>query len=496
MQQLSGLDTLFLNIETGSTYGHVSGLALFDPTTAPEAPDFDDLKALISERLHLVPPYRHRLVEVPFGLDQPYWIEDPDFDLDFHVRHIALPAPGGTRQLAAQVERIVSRPLDRRRPLWELYMIEGLENGYVAYLNKIHHCAIDGVTGGEILANLLDTTPEGREIAQPDTPWRPDDAPTEVEMLGRGLVSVACSPLKGARLGAKTLRNLPAISRAVIGLPSLSRLSALGGRATDALLSEASTKPPRTSLNTRIGPHRHFGFTSIPLTDARVVKTAYDVSLNDVILAMCAGALRNYLDGRDELPVDPLIAMLPISVSTGSEPDPSGNRIASMTASLHTHVEDPVARLESIHASMLIAKETHQALPATLLQDVAQFAPPAVAARAARVATRASAGNWVDLPYNVVISNVPGPQQPLYGGGARLIANYPITAIHDGVGLNITVQSYDGSLDFGIIGCRDLVPDVWSIVDLLHAATSELKGHAEALLAERARVVDDVGVPT
>jgi WS/DGAT/MGAT family acyltransferase len=488
MQQLSGLDTLFLNIETGATYGHVSGLALFDPATTSGPTDFDSLKALIDARIHLVPPYRRRLVEVPFGLDQPYWIEDPDFDLDFHVRHIGLPAPGDTRQLAAQVERIVSRPLDRRRPLWELYMIEGLDSGYIAQLSKIHHCAIDGVTGAEILASLLDASPEGRDVEPPVKAWRPDREPSDVEMLRRGLLSVALSPVKGARLGAKALSSLPAITRSAFEMPALAQLKTLGGRPTDALLSEASTRPPRTSFNTRIGPHRHFGFTSIPLSDVKTVRRAYDVTINDVVMAMCAGALRGYLDGRGELPVDPLIAMVPISVRTDEAAGMVGNQVAGMTASLHTHVPDPIGRLESIHASMLIAKETHEAIPAALLQDVAQFSPPAVTARAARVVTRASARNWVDLPYNIVISNVPGPQFPLYGGGARLVANYPISAIHDGVGLNITVQSYDGNLDVGVVGCRDLVPDVWNIVDRLRAATDELKEHAQKRLAEQQTV--------
>ena len=280
-------------------------------------------------------------------------------------------------------------------------------------------------------------------------------------MLCRGLLSVARSPLKGARLGAKTFSNLPAITRYAVGTPSLSRLVSLTGRPSNTLLSEAPSTPPRTSFNTRIGPHRHLAFTSIPLHDVAIVENTYGVSLDDVVMSMCAGALRTYLDDRDELPDDPLIAMIPV---------------ANMTASLHTHVADPEARLESIHASMLIAEETHQAIPETLLDEAAQFSPPAVTARAARVVARASARNWVDLPYNVVISNVPGPQVALFGAGARLVANYPISAIHDGAGLNIAVQSYDGNLDVGIVGCRELVPDVSRIADLLHTSLDELLG--------------------
>jgi WS/DGAT/MGAT family acyltransferase len=188
MHQLTGLDTSFLNLETPTTYGHVSGLAIFDPSSASVPSTFEDVKRLIEERIHLLPPYRRRLVEVPFGLDHPYWIEDPDFDLDFHVRHMGLPAPGDARQLAEQVSRIVARPLDRTRPLWELYVIEGLEGGYVAQLTKIHHCAIDGVSGAELLTTLLDLTPEPRKVEAPRRAWRPEPVPTAVEMWARGML--------------------------------------------------------------------------------------------------------------------------------------------------------------------------------------------------------------------------------------------------------------------------------------------------------------------
>ncbi len=204
------------------------------------------------------------------------------------------------------------------------------------------------------------------------------------------------------------------------------------------------------------------------------VKNAHGVTINDVILAMCATALRNYLDGRDELPDDPLIAMVPVSVRTEEQAGELGNQVASMTTSIHTDLENPLLRLQAIHESMMIAKDTHNAIPASLQQDIAQFSPPAVAGRASRLITRAAARRIVDLPYNVVISNVPGPQFPLYGMGAELVANYPVSTITDGSGLNFTVQSYNGNLDFGIIGCRDLVPDISDFVGLINDAIDEL----------------------
>jgi len=477
MQQLTGLDTSFLNLETSTTYGHVSGLAVFDPSKASVPPTLEDLKQTILERLHLLPPYRRRLVEVPLGLDHPYWIEDPDFDIDFHVRHIGLPPPGDAKQLSEQVSRIVARPLDRSRPLWELYLIEGLEGGYFAQLTKIHHCAIDGVSGAEILSLLLDVSPEPRVIEPPRKAWRPEPKPTDLEMLARGAWAVAWTPYKAIRLARQAVRHLPGLSRSLgFGeLPGEALINRVLGRKPDPMLSEAPTQAPFTSLNGEISQHRKFSFCSLPLADVKEIKQARGVTVNDVIMALCGGALRRYLDKRGELPPDPLVAMVPVSVRTEEHKGSFGNQVSSMSACLHTHIADPLQRLDRVHESMLVAKEQHKALPATLLQDFAQFAPPAVAARAARVVARAATTQWVDVPFNVVISNVPGPQFSLYGLGSKLVAHYPVSAINDGVGLNITVQSYDGSLDFGAIGCREMVPDIWDLMDYLKDELLDLK---------------------
>jgi len=482
MRQLSGLDTTFLNIETPTTYGHVSGLAIFDPAEAEHPATLEDVKNLIRERIHLLPPYRRRLVEVPFGLDQPYWIEDPDFDLDFHIRQLALPPPGNRHQLADQVARIVARPLDRSRPLWELYLIDGLEGGLSAQLTKIHHCAIDGVSGAEILGNLLDIEPTPRAVQQPETTWTPDEEPSQVEMFMRGMLAVAATPRKGIRLGLKSMRHLPELAESMgFGpLPGTDTINRLTGRRKAEMLSRAPTKPPRTSFNGRISAHRRFAFESFELARVKAVKSTFGVTVNDVIMAMCAGTLRRYLDAHDELPEASLVAMVPVSVRTEEQSGTYGNQVASMTASLHTDIEDPIERLAAIHESMRVAKEKHQALPAEILQDFAQFTAPAIAARASRVIARAAVAELVDLPFNVVISNVPGPQFPLYGIGAKLIANYPVSAINDGVGLNMTVQSYNGSLDFGFVACRELVPDLWELIDHLGDSLEALESAAES----------------
>jgi WS/DGAT/MGAT family acyltransferase len=379
------------------------------------------------------------------------------------------------------VSRIVARPLDRRRPLWELYVIEGFRNGLVAQLTKIHHCAIDGVSGAEILANLLDLEPEPLKVEPPRRRWRPEPEPTQVEMLARGVWSVAGTPRKAWRLGREALRHLPELTRSLgFGeLPGAGLLNRLIGRRPAPLLSEASGRAPRTSFNARITPHRRFAFGSLSLDDVKEIKSQLGVTVNDVVMAICAGGLRRYLRERNELPPDPLIAMVPISIRREEQKGTFGNQISAMTASLHTDVDDPIECLQRIHKSMSVAKEQHQALPATLLQDFAQFAPPAVAARAARVIARATVAEWMDVPFNVVISNVPGPQFPLYGFGAKLVANFPVSAINDGVGLNITVQSYNGSLDFGIVVCRELMPDVWDLMDGLRESLRELKEAAK-----------------
>ena len=318
MQQLSGLDTTFLNIETPTTFGHTSGLAIFDPSTAGHAATFDEVKRILSERLHLIPPFRRRLVEVPFGLDQPYWIEDPDFDLDFHVRNIGLPRPGTMRQLAEQVERIVARPLDRGRPLWELYFIEGLENGHVAQLTKVHHCAIDGVGGAEALAATLDLTPEPRVIEPPAHPWEPDRIPTDFEMLNRALFALSMKPLKDYQLFVETMSKLPEVARAAgIEFPGLGRPRTGSTDASVSMLSEAGHAPPRTKLNSVIGPHRHVAFTSVGLDDIKAIKNAFAPrSTTSSSLSARPAPFAATCWTTTIFPMIPLVAMVPISVRT------------------------------------------------------------------------------------------------------------------------------------------------------------------------------------
>src|SRR4051794_13309980 len=484
MRQLSTLDAQFLAVESARTYGHVGGLAVYDPSTAPGGKlEMKDLCRLVGERLHLLPPFRWRLVSVPFGLDLPYWIEDPDFDLDFHIRESAVPPPGSDRQIAETVARIFARPLDRNRPLWEIYLIHGLPDGHVALLTKIHHSVVDGVSGNEILSVLLDPSREGREL--PDTPKPPPDrVPSDVSMIGRGAVGLARHPLRMVRSIPKTLPHLtelPGVTALPAG-PTLARtVGRFVGRRDPAILEATTARAPRTPFNGPISPHRRFAFGRLSLDAVKALKNEYGVTVNDVVVALCAGAVREWLLERDALPEEPLVAMVPVSVRTKEQQGAFGNRISMMIVPIPTDEPDPVTRLRKTHELLRNAKERHAALPADILTDATAFIPPAVAALAAR--TTMDILGRTRPPLNLVISNVPGPRSPLYLAGAQLQAHYPVSVVVDGVGLNITVMSYLDHLDFGIVADRELVDDVWSLLGGLRHALSELTG--EEVLAER-----------
>ena len=476
MRQLTSLDAQFLALETDRQTGHVGGLAIVDPSTAPEGVlDATRIKDLLAERLPLLPPMRWRLSEVPFSLDYPYWVDDSEFDLDYHVRELALPRPGSDKQLAEQVARIQSRPLDRARPLWELYVIHGLKSGHTAVLTKIHHAVIDGMSGAEIMGLLLDLAPEGREL--PDA--EPVDAggePGGTEMLARGVLGVGRYPLRVLR---SLPRAIPNVDETPFGvLPGAGTVSSV----TRTLLRRNGLRPPKldltapkTTFNGRITPHRRFTFGQLSLDDFKAAKKAYGCTVNDVVVATCAGAVRRWLLEHDELPDEPLIAQVPVSVRTSEQMGTYGNRIMLMAAPLYTNVEDPVERLLATHDALKSMKERHKALPAELLQDANHFIPPAVFSRAARLTFRLSTSRPGRPTWNLVISNVPGPQFPLYLAGAQLVANYPVSVITDGMGLNITVMSYMGSMDFGLVADRDQMPDLDKLMGWLADELEELK---------------------
>jgi diacylglycerol O-acyltransferase / wax synthase len=481
MRQLTTLDAQFLAVESASTYGHVGGLAVYDPSTAPGGKvELKDVCRVVGERLHLLPPFRWRLVEVPFGLDLPYWVEDPDFDLDFHIRDSAVPPPGNDRQLAETVARIFARPLDRSHPLWELYLIHGLEGGRIAQLTKVHHSVVDGVSGNEILTMLLDESPEGREIPPAEEQARPERVPGDLEMLGRGLLGLPRQPLRALRSIPTAVPNLTELpgANAIPGVPTISRglthlRRAVSSDEDPGILEVTSARAPSTPFNGPISPQRRFSFGSVSLDTVKAIKNELKITVNDVVVALATTAVRDWLLERDALPEDPLVAMVPVSVRSEEERGSYGNRVSMMMVPIPTNEPDPRRRLLRTHELLRSAKERHNAVPANLLTDATSFIPPALAALAARTA--------VDIlgrlrpPINVIISNVPGPREPLYSAGARLEANFPVSAVLHGVGLNITVLSYRDHIDFGIVGDRDQVDDAWSMMGSASDALDELE---------------------
>ena len=456
MQQLTGLDAFFLTLETAHSTGHVGGVSVLDPRGASEPLTLARLTELVAERLPLAPPVlRRKLLRVPFDLDQPYWVDDPDFDIEYHIRELALPRPGSAAQLTEQVARLHARPLDKSRPLWEIYLITGLARRQVAVYTKIHHAAIDGVSGAELLTMLLDLSPEGREIPAA-APFRPAAAPNRAALSALAVARLAWRPVQTVRVAGDVARVLPALAPA-LG-PVIGGLLGLD-RGDGGVIRTAAGRAPGTPFNQPITPHRRVAFRSVPLADVKAVKNAFGYSVNDVVLAMCAGALRRWLASRDALPELPLVTMIPVSVRDPAGQGAMGNKISAMLATLPTHVADPGARLRIAHAATAIAKAQQAAIPQGLVDQITDFAPPALAARAARVVFATGVLHRLP-PFNLVISNVPGPDVPVYLGGAKLVAHYPVSVLTDGLGLNITVVGYLGQLHFGLTGCRELVPDI------------------------------------
>jgi diacylglycerol O-acyltransferase / wax synthase len=471
MQHLTSLDAQFLAMESPRTYGHVGGLAIFDPSTAPGGTvEISDICRIVSSRLHLLPPFRRKLVEVPFGLDHPYWIDDADFDIDFHIRESAVPPPGDERKLAETVARIFARPLDRAHPLWELYLIHGLAEGRMAMLTKVHHAAVDGVSGAEVLGVLFDLDPEGRD--EEPQPWNGERAPGQLEMLGRGLANLPVQPLRAmASLprAATALPNFPG-AQMLPGVPQLQRAWA-NLRGDDDMLDVRTARAPKTRFNGRLSPHRRFAYGSLALGDVKALKDKLGIKVNDVVVALCATAVRDWLLERDELPDEPLTALIPVSVRTDEERGTFGNKVSGMILPIPTDVEDPSERLMRAHEILMGGKSQQSRLPASLMTDASNFLPPALFTRASRMAMQVSSRR---PPLNLVISNVPGPAVPLYIAGATLLGHYPVSVVVDGVGLNITVMSYRDHIDVGVIADRDSVDDAWTLMASISNALDEL----------------------
>jgi diacylglycerol O-acyltransferase len=480
MRQLTALDAQFLNVESPTTVGHVGSLVVVDPSTAPGGTwDLETVRAVIEPRLHLAAPFRQRLVEVPLGLGRPYWVDDPHFDIEFHLRELALPAPGTDAQLGEQVARIHARQLDRSRPLWEGYVITGLEGGRGALYTKVHHAAIDGVSGAEILEILMDLTVEPRVVPLEDGLFVPRPMPSTLSLVGRGLRSLALNPVELLATVPASLQyvdqlpgagNFPGVRLVSSSAGAVARVLGGVGRAE---LDDRELRAPRTPLNGTITAHRRFAFGSLPMSDVKRVKNHFSMTVNDVVMTVTTTALRRWLLDHDALPAVPLVAAVPVSVRADDQKGSHGNLVSVMLAELPTHLRDPAERLAFMRNSMHEAKRAFDAVPASLLQDLSALVPTALSGLAARALFRLATVPGV--LFNLFVSNVPGPQLPLYVAGARVKGIFPVSAVTDMTGgLNITLFSYDGSLDFGLIACREMVPDVWNLIGYLQEAMAEL----------------------
>ena len=465
MERLSGLDAAFLYLETPSLHMHVSMAAVFDPSTVPGGYSFDKLRGLVSSRLALAPIFSRRLVEVPFRLGHPYWVDDPTFDLDYHMRRAALPSPGGIEELARFVGDVCSRQLDRSKPLWEMYIVEGLRGGNIAMVTKIHHCTIDGVSGAELLAQLFDLE-AGPTARPPAADQKPREGlPSDIQLVAQALVARLTRPVGVTKLAWRT-------GRAVLDVRRI-RQSGGSGRAALPLTT------PRTSLNAAVTPHRRVAFSTISLEDVKRIKRACDTTVNDVVLAVCTGALRRYLLDGNELPEDPLVATVPVSVAPTMGNRPGANKVSAMFVALPCQIEDPLKRLLVIRDTTRGAKEEHNALGADVLLNWAEHATPNVFSAAARTYTRLKLAERHRPIHSLVISNVPGPDFALYLAGAELVAGFPLGPVMDGAGLNITVMSYRGVLNWGLMACAETVPRVADLASYIPDALEELLSAAE-----------------
>lgn len=467
MQRLSGLDASFLYLETSTQPLHVCSVLELDASTIPGGYSFEKLRAELALRITAIPTFREKLTNSFLNLDHPVWVEDDEFHLERHVHRIGLPAPGGRAELAEICGHLAGLPLNRRHPLWEMWAIEGLGGNNrggskgrggssaarLAVLTKVHHAAVDGVTGANLMSQLCSVEP----AAPPPQPVQasPDANPLRIALGGLGRFAARPVTLATSVLPSTVSTVVDTVRRAA------------GGRAMPSPFAA-----PQTPFNASITADRNVAFAQLDLADVKKVKDHFGVKVNDVVMALVSGVLRTFLLERGELPENTLVAMVPVSVHDRSD-RPGRNQVSGMFANLQTHVADPAERLTAIAEANVIAKDHSSAIGATLLQDWSQFAGPAVFGVAMRVYARTRLTESRPV-HNLVVSNVPGPQVPLYFLGAKVEAMYPLGPIFHGAGLNITVMSLNGKLNVGLISCPELLPDLWAMADGFGSGMAEL----------------------
>jgi WS/DGAT/MGAT family acyltransferase len=459
MQRLSGLDASFLYLETSTQPLHVCSVLELDTSTIPGGYSFEKMRDQLASRITAIPTFREKLANSLLNLDHPVWVKDDEFHLERHVHRIGLPAPGGRVELAEICGHLASLPLDRRHPLWEMWAIEGLggtdarKGGRLAVLTKVHHAAVDGVTGANLMSQLCSVEPDAPPPQPVDA--SPEANPLRIALGGLGRFAVRPISLATSVLPSTVSTVVDTVRRAA------------GGRAMPSPFAA-----PQTPFNASITAERNVAFAQLDLADVKKVKDHFGVKVNDVVMALVSGVLRTFLIQRDELPENTLVAMVPVSVHDRSD-RPGRNQVSGMFASLQTQIADPGERLRAIAEANVIAKDHSSAIGATLLQDWSQFAGPAVFGVAMRVYARTRLTESRPV-HNLVVSNVPGPQIPLYFLGAEVEAMYPLGPIFHGSGLNITVMSLNGKLNVGLISCPELLPDLWDMADGFVTGMGEL----------------------
>src|SRR5919202_4126613 len=452
--RLTGLDASFLHLEDATSHMHVAAVMIFEG----DPPAYEDLLEAIDRRLGLVPRYRQRLAFVPFRQGRPKWVDDPHFNLRYHVRSTALPAPGSEEQLKALAGRVFSQALDRDKPLWEIWLVDGLEGDRFAVLSKTHHALVDGVSGVDIMSVLFDTSPEPAPGAEAGKRWLPRPLPSRTQLLAEALLERATVPGEIAR-GV----------RAAFRAPRRIANSLVQGLAGVGAMAWAGLNPaPPSPYNVAIGPHRRFTWARMSLTDVKAIKNELGGTVNDVMLAIVAGGLGRDLRRRG---VDvrglELKAMVPVSVRPQEARGALGNQVAAMMAPLPVGCDDPVTRFETISASMRRLKESGQAVGAQVMTDLAGFAPPNIMAQAARVVAR-------QRFFNLVVTNVPGPQFPLYLMGREMIEVFPMVPLADRQALGVAIMSYHGRINFGLVGDYDVMSDIEQLAKDFQASLGEL----------------------
>jgi diacylglycerol O-acyltransferase len=459
VERLTGLDAGFLYMETPTLHMHTLKISVVDASDVPGGFTFTRFKEVLQERLHLLPPFRRRIVEVPGRLHHPVWIEDPNFDLALHVRRVGCPAPGGMREFAELVSDIASRQLHRDRPLWEIWTVEGLEGGRVAFVAKIHHSVADGIAAASLLANVALDLSGGAT----DPGWHPEPIPGKRELFADAAKDLARELRYLPRLLRTTLRNMAAVRRRRKGA---------------GLSPPLPFDTPTTRFNAGLTAHRLFTMSTVSLDDVKKVKSAFGTSVNDVVLATVAGALRTYLSDRGELPDKPLVAGVP--VSTAADPDRlGGNKVSNMFTALRTDIADPVERLHAISEVTKAAKEFHNVLGSEMLRDWSEITPPRPFAWFMRWYSRRNLASRHRPPINLVVSNVPGPSEPLAIADANIVALYSMGPILEGIGLNVTVWSYVDSMNFGVVSCPEMAPDLWSLTEAISDELATLVKRAD-----------------